>query len=209
MDIAIIGSGYVGLVAAAAFAEIGHRVICVDNDAAKVDALNRGETLIHERFLPELLARHRGDRLVFTQSIKDAVRSSSVIFIAVGTPACENGDADLSVVENVACTIADNITSHKVIVEKSTVPVCTSQWIRRVMLQSGAPREMFDVVCNPEFLREGTAVTDFLYPHRIVIGSDCASAAETLRKVYTPLLDGSYAKLTKAIPQPDNAVVPT
>jgi UDPglucose 6-dehydrogenase len=209
MDIAIIGSGYVGLVAAAAFAEIGHRVICVDNDAAKVAALNRGETLIHERFLPELLARHRHDRLIFTQSIEDAVRASSVIFIAVGTPACENGDADLSVVENVACNIACNIDSHKVIVEKSTVPVCTSQWIRRVMLQSGAPREMFDVVCNPEFLREGTAVTDFLYPHRIVIGSDSASASETLRKLYAPLLDGSYAKLTKAIPQPDNAIVPT
>jgi UDPglucose 6-dehydrogenase len=209
MNIAIIGSGYVGLVAAAAFAEIGHRVICVDNDVAKVAALNRGETLIHERFLPELLARHRGDRLIFSQSIEDAVRSSSVIFIAVGTPACENGDADLSVVESVACAIACDINSHKVIVEKSTVPVCTSQWIRRVMLQSGAPRELFDVVCNPEFLREGTAVTDFLYPHRIVIGSDSPSASETLRKLYAPLLDGSYANLTKAIPQPDNAVVPT
>jgi UDPglucose 6-dehydrogenase len=209
MNIAIIGSGYVGLVAAAAFAEIGHHVTCVDNDAAKVDALNRGETLIHERFLPELLARHRGDRLVFTRSIENAVRSSSIIFIAVGTPSSDSGEADLSVVENVACTIAENINSHKIIVEKSTVPVCTSQWIRRVMLQGGAPREMFDVVCNPEFLREGTAVTDFLYPHRIVIGADNAAAGETLRKVYMPLLDGSYARLTKAIPQPDNAIVPT
>jgi UDPglucose 6-dehydrogenase len=209
MDIAIIGSGYVGLVAAAAFAEIGHNVICVDNDVAKVDALERGETLIHERFLPELLARHRGDRLQFTCSIEDAVRSSSVIFIAVGTPSSESGEADLSLVENVACTVAQTIDSHRIIVEKSTVPVCTSQWIRRVMSQNGAPRELFDVVCNPEFLREGTAVTDFLYPHRIVIGADCAAAAETLRKVYAPLLDGSYAKLTKAIPQPDNAVVPT
>src|SRR4030088_2762057 len=178
MNIAIIGSGYVGLVAAAAFAEIGHRVTCVDNDAAKVDALNRGETLIHERFLPELLARHRGYRLVSTRSIQNAVRSSSIIFIAVGTPSSDSGEADLSVVENVACTIAENINSHKVIVEKSTVPVCTSQWIRRVMLQGGAPREMFDVVCNPEFLREGTAVTDFLYPHRIVIGADNAAAGE-------------------------------
>src|SRR5207302_3681410 len=102
MNIAIIGSGYVGLVAAAAFAEIGHHVTCVDNDAAKVDALNRGETLIHERFLPELLARHRGDRLIFTRSIQEAIHSSSVILIAVVTPSSENGDADLSVVETVA-----------------------------------------------------------------------------------------------------------
>ncbi|MCU1286099.1 MAG: UDP-glucose dehydrogenase [Acidobacteriales bacterium] len=209
MNIAIIGSGYVGLVAAAAFAEIGHNVTCVDNDASKVEALNRGETLIHERFLPELLARHRGERLVFTQNIQEAIRSSSVIFIAVGTPSSENGEADLSLVENVACAIARNINSHKIIVEKSTVPVCTSQWICRVMMQNGAPGDMFDVVCNPEFLREGTAVTDFLYPHRIVIGADSTQAADTLRKIYMPLADGSYAKLSKAIPQPDNAIVPT
>src|SRR5437879_3838155 len=184
MKIAIIGSGYVGLVAAAAFAEIGHNVICVDNDLAKVAALNRGEALIHERFLPELLARHRGERLIFSASIEEAVRSSSVIFIAVGTPTTENGVADLSLVENVACAIARNINSHKIIVEKSTVPVCTSQWIRRVMLQNGAPAELFDVVCNPEFLREGSAVTDFLYPNRIVIGADNSAPAETVANTY-------------------------
>lgn len=206
--IAIIGSGYVGLVAAASFAEIGHRVICVDNDAAKVEALNAGENLIHERFLPELLSRHRGAALTFTTSIRDAVKGSQFIFIAVGTPTDDQGKADLSTVEQVVRNIARELRGSscqkKIIVEKSTVPVGTSQWIRRVMLQAGAPEDSFDVVCNPEFLREGCAVTDFLYPDRIVAGGSSASC-EMLRQLYFPIIDGSYSAREDAVPPPDKS----
>jgi UDPglucose 6-dehydrogenase len=211
VEIAIVGSGYVGLVAAAAFAEIGHQVICVDNDAAKVAALSRGESLIHERFLPELLARHRGQRLRFTTSIGEAVRASDVIFIAVGTPTDETGKADLSTVEQVVRAIARELRGatreKKIIVEKSTVPVGTSRWIRRVMLEAGARTDLFDVVCNPEFLREGCAVTDFLYPHRIVAGGS-AESCERLREIYAPIVNGSYAEREDAVPIPDGGTTP-
>jgi len=172
MKIAVVGSGYVGLVAAACFAEIGHEVICVDNDDEKLAALDRGETPIHEQYLPELLARHRGKRLEFSCSLPDAVRASSAVYIAVGTPPLASGDADLSYVETVAREIAHSLNGYKVVVEKSTVPVYTSQWVRRVMQLAGASSSDFDVVSNPEFLREGTAVSDFLFPDRIVIGAD-------------------------------------
>ena len=211
MEIAIIGSGYVGLVAAAAFAEIGHRVVCVDNDAAKVAALSRGESPIHERFLPELLSRHGGKRLTFTTSVSEAVRASEVIFVAVGTPTDESGKADLSTVEQVVRGIARELRGfaqkRKIIVEKSTVPVGTSRWIQRVMCEAGARKNSFDVVCNPEFLREGCAVTDFLYPYRIVAGGS-GQACERLREIYTPLLDGCYAEAAGAVPRPDAATVP-
>jgi UDPglucose 6-dehydrogenase len=192
MKIAVVGSGYVGLVASACFAELGHSVICVDNDPDKLAALQRGETPIHEQYLPELLARHRGHRLTFSGSLSEAVSASSVIFIAVGTPPLESGDADLSYVEMVAREIAQAIDGYKVIVEKSTVPVYTSNWVGRVMQLTGAEAADFDVVSNPEFLREGTAVTDFLYPDRIVVGADSERAAKVLREVYEPLTNGSY-----------------
>jgi UDPglucose 6-dehydrogenase len=208
MRVAIVGSGYVGLVAAACFAELGHSVMCVDNDEKKLAALRRGEIPIHEKFLPELMARHQGERLVFTSSLDKAVRSSMVVFIAVGTPAGRNGEADLSYVESVSREIASVVQGHKIVVEKSTVPVFTSDWIRKVMLLNGAPSGSFDVASNPEFLREGTAVTDFLYPDRIVIGADTEGCATILRKLYEPLTDGSYAKRDNAIPQPDNARIP-
>lgn len=211
MEIAIIGSGYVGLVAAACFAEIGHRVVCVDNDAAKVAALQRGETIIHERYLPELLAKHRGAGLRFTASIREAVRTSEVIFIAVGTPTDDKGKADLSTVEQVvqaiAAELAPGTRKRKIIVEKSTVPVGTSRWIGRVMLEARAKQGAFDVVCNPEFLREGSAVTDFLYPDRIVVGCDAGPGA-VLRALYAPLIDGSYAERDDAVPRPDGVRVP-
>lgn len=192
MQIAVIGSGYVGLVAAACFAELGHQVICVDNDPNKIAALNRGETPIYEQYLPELIAKHHGRLLTFSSSVHDAVISSSVIFIAVGTPSLQNGEPDLSYVDGVARDIAHAINGYKVIVEKSTVPVCTSQWIRRV-IQSIAVADMeFDVVSNPEFLREGSAVTDFLYPDRIIIGADNERSAQMLQQVYEPLTSGSY-----------------
>ena len=206
MEIAIVGSGYVGLVAAACFAELGHTVICVDNDERKVAALQRGEVPIHERFLPELLAKHHGERLTFTASLVEAARATSVVFIAVGTPAGQNGECDLSFVEEVSREIAEAVGEGPVlVVEKSTVPVCTADWVRKIMVLNGAPEGSFDVASNPEFLREGSAVTDFLYPDRIVIGADTEFAAETLRKIYAPLVSGAYRKQKDAVPAPDGA----
>src|SRR6195952_5983139 len=177
IKIAVVGSGYVGLVAAVCFAEMGHDVICVDNDERKVAALQGGDTLIHEDHLPELLNRYRNGRVRFMTDLGEATRECEAIFIAVGPPQSETGDADLSYVEAVASEIARSITDYKVIVEKSTVPVYTNEWIRRTMERNGVARELFDVVSNPEFLREGTAVTDFLHPDRIVVGSGTPRAA--------------------------------
>jgi UDPglucose 6-dehydrogenase len=192
--IAVVGSGYVGLVAAVCFAEMGHTVICVDNDERKVEALRGGDTLIHENHLPELLERYRNDRVRFTTDLAEATRTCDAIFIAVGTPQSETGDADLSYVEAVASEIARSINGYKVIVEKSTVPVYTNEWIRRVIERNGVRREDFDVVSNPEFLREGTAVEDFLHPDRIVIGADNERASALLSAVYAPLTSGDYYK---------------
>jgi UDPglucose 6-dehydrogenase len=200
VSIAVVGSGYVGLVAAVCFAEIGHDVVCVDNDERKVAALKSGDTLIHEKFLPELLDRYRNTKIRFTTDLAEATRASDAIFIAVGTPQAENGDADLSYVEAVACEIARSIASYKVIVEKSTVPVYTNEWIRRSMERNGVARQLFDVVSNPEFLREGTAVQDFLHPDRIVVGADTAQAEELLGAIYGPLTSGSYYERADAIP---------
>ena len=194
----MIGSGYVGLVTAACFAEIGHDVICVDVDAEKVRALQRGEVPIYERWLPELLERHGGRQLHFTTSLPSAVDASGVIFIAVGTPSAESGEADLSYVENVARDIARTATGYRLIVEKSTVPVYTCEWIRQVIAVS-SPAAQFDVVSNPEFLREGTAVLDFLRPDRIVVGADSAEAANAMQEIYAPLTSGAYYKTQGAI----------
>ena len=172
MRIAVIGSGYVGLVAGACFADLGHDVILVDNDERKLAALKNGEVPIHENFLPELLKRHRGQRLQFSGNLQEAVHASSAIFVAVGTPPTDRGDADLSFVESVAREISGAINGYKVVVEKSTVPVYTSEWVRKIILRNGADPKSFDVASNPEFLREGTAVTDFLFPDRILIGCD-------------------------------------
>jgi UDPglucose 6-dehydrogenase len=208
MRIAVVGSGYVGLVAGACLADLGHDVILVDNDQQKLAALRHGEVPIHEKFLPELLGRHRGQRLTFSDDLTAAARLSSVIFVAVGTPPTESGEADLSYVESVAREISGGINDYKVVVEKSTVPVYTSDWVRRIILRSGTDPDSFDVASNPEFLREGTAVTDFLFPDRIVIGCDSDRSAEVLRAVYAPLIDGSYYQRSDAIPQPDRALIP-
>ncbi|HEY4010879.1 MAG TPA: UDP-glucose/GDP-mannose dehydrogenase family protein [Acidobacteriaceae bacterium] len=197
--IAVVGSGYVGLVAAICFAEIGHQVVCVDNDERKVKALQAGDSLIHEKHLPELLDRYRNTSVRFTTDLAEATSECDAIFIAVGTPQAENGDADLSYVEAVASEIARHITGYKVIVEKSTVPVYTNEWIRRVIERNGVSRESFDVVSNPEFLREGTAVEDFLHPDRIVVGADSQRAAALLQQIYAPLVTGAYYEKSGAI----------
>lgn len=208
MHLAVVGSGYVGLVAGACFADLGHEVILVDNDEAKLAALKAGEVPIHENFLPELLRRHRGRRLNFSADLHQAVRASQVIFIAVGTPPTEQGEADLSYVESVARGISGAINDYKVVVEKSTVPVYTSDWIRKIMLRNAAAPDSFDVASNPEFLREGTAVTDFLYPDRIVLGADRKRCAVVLGEIYAPLANGSYYQREDAIPRPDQAQIP-
>lgn len=201
-SIAIVGSGYVGLVAAACFAEIGHRVICVDNDEAKVKVLREGGVPIHEEYLPELLNRYLGRSLEFTTDLRSAAQSAQAIFIAVGTPQSATGSADLSYVDAVASEIARSIDSYKVIVEKSTVPVYTNEWIGRVIERNGVPKELFDVTSNPEFLREGTAVVDFLHADRIVIGTATEKASRVLEQIYAPLTSGDYYERKDAVPGP-------
>ena len=204
MKIAVIGAGYVGLVSAACFAELGHEVITVDNDLEKVKLLMGGHVPIHESLLPELVHRHIGNRLSFSDDIVTAVQASDVVFITVGTPPSSTGEADLSYVECVAREVARSLNGRKVIVEKSTVPVRTCEALKRSMLLNGADRNSFAIASNPEFLREGTAVQDFLYPDRIVIGVDCNNSAEALKAIYAPLSDGSYYKREGAIPGPWN-----
>jgi UDPglucose 6-dehydrogenase len=199
VSICVIGSGYVGLVAAVCFAEMGHRVTCVDNDEAKVNTLREGGVPIYETHLPELLGKHLGRGVDFTSDLAKAVERSEAIFIAVGTPQGETGAADLSYVEAVVSEIARAITSYKVIVEKSTVPVYTNEWIRRVLHRRGVEPEHFDVASNPEFLREGTAVIDFLHPDRIVVGAGTERAADLLRRIYAPLSDGTYYEQPDAL----------
>ena len=208
MRIAVVGSGYVGLVAGACLADLGHDVQLVDNDGSKVAALQAGQIPIHEEHLPELFRRHHGRQLRFTESLPEAVRNSQAVFVAVGTPPTEQGEADLSYVESVAREISGAIHGYTVIVEKSTVPVYTSDWVRRVMLRNATAADTFDVVSNPEFLREGTAVVDFLYPDRIVIGADNPRSAAVLREIYAPLISGSYYERPDAIPGPASAKVP-
>jgi UDPglucose 6-dehydrogenase len=197
VSICVIGSGYVGLVAAVCFAEMGHSVICVDNDEARVKTLREGGVPIYEEHLQELLALHRD--VEFTTDLGGAVERSEAIFIAVGTPQGDSGAADLSYVEAVVSEIARSINGYKVIVEKSTVPVYTNEWIRRVLHRNGVDPASFDVVFNPEFLREGTAVMDFLHPDRIVVGAETERSANLLRRIYEPLTGGSYYDQPEAL----------
>lgn len=208
VSICVIGSGYVGLVAAVCFAELGHQVTCVDNDEDKVKVLREGGVPIFERHLPELLARHSGRGVTFASDLGAAVEQSEAVFIAVGTPQGETGAADLSFVEAVVSEIARSINGYKVIVEKSTVPVYTNEWIRRVLQRRGVAPQSFDVVSNPEFLREGTAVADFLHPDRIVIGANTERAAEVLRRIYEPLTTGSYYESPDSLPGSCNKLCP-
>jgi UDPglucose 6-dehydrogenase len=204
----VIGSGYVGLVAAVCFAEMGHRVTCVDNDDAKVRTLRSGGVPIFEDRLPELLTKHLGQGVEFTSDLAGAVERSEAIFIAVGTPQGDTGAADLSYVEAVVSEIARHVNSYKVLVEKSTVPVYTNEWISRVLHRHGVDPKTFDVVSNPEFLREGTAVIDFLHPDRIVVGANNERCADVLRRIYEPLTSGSYYDQPDALPGSCSATHP-
>jgi UDPglucose 6-dehydrogenase len=188
MHIAVIGSGYVGLVTGACFAEFGVHVTCVDVDAAKVQKLTRGEATIYEPGLEQLLQKnlHAG-RLRFTTDLKSAVEPATVVFLAVGTPPKDDGSADLSYVENAARDVAQHIHDYKVVVMKSTVPVGTGKRLIE-LIKSNLPKPVpFNIVSNPEFLREGAAISDFMRPDRVVIGSDHERATEIMRELYRPL----------------------
>ncbi|MEI6831762.1 MAG: UDP-glucose/GDP-mannose dehydrogenase family protein [Candidatus Omnitrophota bacterium] len=188
MNISIIGSGYVGLVTGACFAELGNKVICVDCDVKKISHLKKGIVPIYEPGLEELIKLNlKNKRLKFTSSIRAAVKASSVIFIAVGTPALENGEADLTGIENVARSIAQNMDGYRLIVEKSTVPVETCAWLKKTIATYIKKSLKFDVVSNPEFLREGSAINDFTHPDRIVLGVESAKAKQIMTNLYKPL----------------------
>ncbi len=188
MDICIIGSGYVGLVSGACFAEVGHNVVCVDNDPRKIEKLHRGEIPIYEPGLEDLVHRHvTANRLRFTGSIEDGVDHSEIVFIAVPTPPQADGSVDLSYIERVAREIAVVLKpgQYRVVVDKSTVPVKTGEKVEATIRRYNKNAE-FDVVSNPEFLREGCAVPDLMNPDRIVIGSASQRATDLMKRVYEP-----------------------
>jgi UDPglucose 6-dehydrogenase len=205
MKIAVVGTGYVGLVVGACLAENGNDVICVDTDAAKIRSLQKGKIPIYEPGLEELVRRNRAEkRLTFATTLPRAVRQSQIIFIAVGTPEAEDGSADLQHVLGVARDIARAMNGYKVIVDKSTVPVGTAERVREVIRRETT--HPFSVVSNPEFLKQGAAVNDFLKPDRVVIGAEDPRGAELMKELYAPftrtgapimVMDCASAELSK------------
>ncbi len=188
MNIAVVGSGYVGLVSGACFASLGNQVICVDIDAKKIAMLKKGHLPIYEPGLEEMVQQNiKSKNLSFTTELRAAVKKSDVIIIAVGTPPRPNGEADLSFVEDVARTVAKELTRYKLVVEKSTVPVQTGEWIKETLRRHAKKGAQFDVASNPEFLREGSAVQDFLNPDRVVLGVESKRAKDILNDLYKPL----------------------
>ena len=186
MKLALIGTGYVGLVSGACFAELGHNVICVDIDKVKIDNLKKGIIPIYEPGLDEMVKKNiKAGKIQFTTSISEAAKNSEVIFIAVGTPPRPDGSADLSYVENVARDIAQNMNKYTIIVEKSTVPVETGEQVQKTVKENNVNNVEFDVVSNPEFLREGTAIHDTMNPDRIVIGVSTERAAKKMKELYS------------------------
>lgn len=205
MKIAIVGTGYVGLVAGTCFADSGNDVVCIDIDPRKIDALNRGEVPIYEPGLDELIEKNvREKRLSFTTDLAAAVASSQVVFIAVGTPEGETGDADLQYVLAAAAEVGKAMRHYTVVVDKSTVPVGTAEKVRQAI--SAQTSQPFDVVSNPEFLKEGAALDDFLKPDRVVIGTTSERARKIMAELYAPFvrtenpilfMDAASAELTK------------
>ncbi len=197
MKIAIIGTGYVGLTTGTCLADLGHQVVCVDHNLEKLEKLNQGISPIFEPGLQDLIIKNKeAGRLTFTKEIGPVVKESEVIFICVNTPPKEDGHADLKYVEQVAREIAENMNSdYKVIVDKSTVPVKTAEKVKETINKYRTEKAHFDVVSNPEFLKEGTAVKDTMEPDRIVIGADSAEAKEKMLEVYKPLIDKTNAPI--------------
>ncbi|HRY83293.1 MAG TPA: UDP-glucose/GDP-mannose dehydrogenase family protein, partial [Candidatus Cloacimonadota bacterium] len=190
MKLAVIGTGYVGLVTGTCFAEMGNQVICVDTDATKINMLNKGKIPIWEPGLEEMVKRNQaGKRLSFTTDIKSAVQDSLVLFIAVGTPPDEDGSADLKYVIQAAKEIAQSMNEYKVVVNKSTVPVGTADKVKQTISKVLHERKLdyrFDVVSNPEFLKEGAAIEDFMKPDRVIVGTDKPEVGELMKVLYSP-----------------------
>jgi len=205
MQIAVVGTGYVGLVVGTCLAETGHDVVCVDVDEKKIDSLKHGVLPIYEPGLEELVLRNaEEERLTFTLDLADAVKQALVVFIAVGTPPHEDGSADMTHVLNVATDIGRTMDGYRVIVNKSTVPVGTARRVHEAVAE--VTDEQFDVVSNPEFLKEGAAVEDFMKPDRIIIGTDDIRVSELMKELYSPfvrtgrpimVMDPESAELTK------------
>ncbi len=188
MNITVVGTGYVGLVTGACFSEFGNHVTCVDKDVAKIEMLRRGQMPIYEPGLDEVVERNvKAGRLFFETDLPKAIRSSLVVFIAVGTPQGNDGRADLTFVREVAAQIAENLNEFKVIVTKSTVPAGTGRMVRSIIEGKRAEDHPFSVASNPEFLREGSAIEDFMRPNRVVLGTEDETAAAILRDLYRPL----------------------
>ena len=206
MNLAVVGTGYVGLVTGTCFAETGNNVLCVDIDAEKVARMRQGDIPIYEPGLDLLFERNtKQNRLRFTTDLKDAVEHANVIFLALPTPPGEDGSADLSYVMKVAADLSELISSYTIIVDKSTVPVGTAEKVHAVLKQK-LDEKLFDVVSNPEFLREGVAVDDFMQPDRIIIGTSSEQAAKTMKRLYEPfvpqgnpilIMDERSAEMTK------------
>lgn len=192
MEIAVIGAGYVGLTTGACLAELGHHVLCADSDLAKLDALRKGELPFYEPHLSDIVHRVRALGLLDFVSTEEAIAKQEVIFICVGTPPLETGEADLSAIENVARSIARFARGYRLVIEKSTVPVQTGRQLKRHLVLYGRSGAQYDVASNPEFLREGSAVEDLFHPDRIVVGTDSSRALAKLREVYKPILDQSF-----------------
>lgn len=207
MKIAVVGSGYVGLVAAACLAEFGNTVVCVDNNEEKIEGLKKGKLPIYEPGLDVLVERNvKEQRLVFSTDTATAVKASSIIFIAVGTPPDEDGSADLQHVLSVAADIGRAMNDRKIVINKSTVPVGTAELVKKEVRKYTDFR--VDIVSNPEFLKEGAAIDDFMKPDRVVIGTDCEEVAETMRELYSPfvrtnnpiyVMSNKSAELTKYV----------
>lgn len=199
MKITVIGAGYVGLVTSVCFADLGNDVICVEKNSSKLDEVSRGMSPIYEPDLAEMLGKglHEG-KIKFTDDIKEGIRFSDVIFICVGTPQSRAGKADLSQVEEVSRQIAEYMDDYKLIVEKSTVPVNTYKLIQRTVRRYAKKNLEFDIASNPEFLREGMAVHDFMHPDRILVGVETDKAEKIMREIYSPFVEkGSTLFVTK------------
>ncbi|MBZ5694551.1 MAG: UDP-glucose/GDP-mannose dehydrogenase family protein [Acidobacteriia bacterium] len=205
MKISVIGTGYVGLVTGACLAEIGHEVVCTDNDAAKIKTLESGGIPIYEPGLEKVIPKARKEgRLSFRANPADAIGAGDAIFICVGTPPLPNGDADLSAIDHVARLVATEAKSPKLVIEKSTVPARTGQELKRALsVYSRKSNVKFHVASNPEFLREGTAVEDFLHPDRIVVGVEDEAAEKQLKEIYRPVLERTFTCPVHATGCPD------
>jgi UDPglucose 6-dehydrogenase len=188
MHIVVVGTGYVGLVTGTCFSEFGVDVTCVDVDQSKIDLLNQGGVPIYEPGLDAQIAKNvKEGRLTFTIDLEGAIKKSLVIFIAVGTPPLPDGSADLSYVESVARSVAEHLNGYKVVVNKSTVPVGTGKWVKALIEENRAENHRISVVSNPEFLREGSAIEDFMRPDRVVIGAEDDEAVAIMKDLYAPL----------------------